>query len=163
MKRAASVFRISSWVISAPVLIFSLFVGKGAEAVAGCKHTKKRFNCVDFVKNYDGDSLTFDISKVHPIIGKQIRVRLAGVNTAERKSLDSCERDVAYRAQAFVKQELSQAKRIDLVGIGRGKYFRVLADVIYDKKSLAETLLHRRLAVHYDGGTKPLIDWCHFF
>ena len=40
----------------------------------------------------------------------------------------------------------------------RGKYFRIVADVYYDGKSLADVLLKNNLAVRYDGETKTK-DW----
>ena len=53
---------------------------------------------------------------------------------------------------------LSQAGRIDLVDVGRGKYFRILADVVADGKDLSAILLEKGLAVRYKGGRKK--RWC---
>jgi micrococcal nuclease len=39
-----------------------------------------------------------------------------------------------------------------------GKYFRLVADVYYDGKKLADILIKNKLAVEYDGGTKAK-DW----
>ena len=51
------------------------------------------------------------------------------------------------------------AERVDLKNIERGKYFRIVADVIVDGESLADILIETGLAVPYDGGTKGK-DWC---
>ena len=160
MKKATNVFGMSFVALAILGLISIFTFGQTALAAANCKHSRTRLNCVEFVDNYDGDSITFNVSKVHPLIGDHVKIRIFGVNTAEMRSSDACERDVAYRAQALVEKELTKAKRIDLVDVGRGKYFRVLAEVIFDKKSLSQMLLQRRLAVRYDGGTKPIVDWC---
>jgi len=42
----------------------------------------------------------------------------------------------------------------------RGKYFRIVADVSIDGKSLAKSLINAKLAVIYDGGKKTK-DWCN--
>ncbi len=41
----------------------------------------------------------------------------------------------------------------------RGKYFRIVADVYVDGKSLAESLIEANLGVPYYGKTK-IKDWC---
>ena len=125
-----------------------------------CKHSSNRLNCVKFVDNYDGDSITFNIKGVHPIIGNHMKIRVNGVDTAEKRTSNWCEKEVANRAQSLVHERLSKAKRIDLVNIGRGKYFRIVADVIFDGQSLSDMLVQNGYAYKYDGGTKPVTDWC---
>jgi len=44
-----------------------------------------------------------------------------------------------------------------LRNIDRGKYFRIVADVYIDGKSLAQMLLTKGLAKVYDGGKKS--EW----
>ena len=52
---------------------------------------------------------------------------------------------------------MAQAGRIDLVDVGRGKYFRVLASVVADGKDLSAILLAKGLAVRYGGAEKPKV------
>ena len=162
VKKATRVFKIGLLLgVASLTASAALANGDATISAATCRHSDTRFNCVEYVDNYDGDTLTFNIPKVHPLLGHHAKIRIAGINTAEMRSLDPCERDIAYRAQMLVQTELTKAKRIDLVDVGRGKYFRVLADVIYDgNKSLGDLLLRRKLGFRYDGGTKPVIDWC---
>jgi len=127
---------------------------------ANCKHSATRFNCVEYVGNYDGDTLTFDVADVHPLLGKDMKVRVHGIDTAEIRSDDACEREVAAKTQQMVQELISGANRVDLVNVAREKYFRVLADVMVDNRSLAEYLLRKGLAIRYDGGTKPDVNWC---
>ena len=68
--------------------------------------------------------------------------------------------NLAVEAREEVKSLLSKANRIDLVNIGRDKYFRILADVIADGVSIKLILLSKNLAYEYDGGTKAKTDWC---
>lgn len=56
----------------------------------------------------------------------------------------------------------THASHIVLHRSTRGKYFRIVADIIYDGKSLSGYLLDNGLAVRYDGGTKPHVDWCQY-
>jgi micrococcal nuclease len=58
----------------------------------------------------------------------------------------------------LVNSLLKNAKVIELKNMKRGKYFRIVADVYYDGKNLAEILIKNKLAVKYDGGTKTK-DW----
>lgn len=59
----------------------------------------------------------------------------------------------------MVTDILKDAERIDLKNMGRGKYFRIVADVYVDGGNLAETLIDSGMAVRYDGGKKNA-RWC---
>ncbi len=144
------------------IILFMFFTMHNA-AYGGCQHTSDEFSCVEFVKNYDGDTLTFNIQKVHPILGDQMNVRVAGIDSPEMRSGNSCEARLAREAQSEVEKIMKQAHRLDLVRIQRGKFFRVVADVIFDGQSLRDYMLHKKLAVPYDGGHKEDVDWCQFF
>ena len=54
---------------------------------------------------------------------------------------------------------LSDAQVINLHRTGRGKYFRMLADVEFDGQDLATALLNQDLAVKYSGGKRES-HWC---
>ena len=125
-----------------------------------CEHTENRFKCVEPVRNYDGDTITVNIPNVHPLLGDEISVRVMGIDTAEIRTSDDCEKEMAIAAKLFVENEIMNARRIHLYNIERDKYFRIGADVIVDGFSLADKLLEQNLAYRYDGGTKPEVDWC---
>ncbi len=125
-----------------------------------CDHEAKSFRCVKYDRNYDGDTVTFDIPNVHPLFGHNISVRLVGIDTAEIKTKDSCEKKVARTTKNLVESLLKQAKRIDLENVERDKYFRILADVKVDGRSVSEILIKNGLAVPYDGGTRKKVNWC---
>lgn len=101
-----------------------------------------------------------DIPAVHPLIGKKVSVRVNGVDTAEIKTKDSCEKQASRTARRLAKNLLKNAKRIDLENVKRGKYFRIVADVRVDGKLLSELLIKNKLAVAYSGGTKQKVNWC---
>ena len=107
---------------------------------------------------YDGDTFRVDIDSLSPIVGKNIPVRLEGVDTPEINGKCQYEKDLAIEARDFVRNKLSKAKEIKLNEIQRGKYFRVVAKVFIDGVSLEKELLDRDLAYKYKGGKK--INWC---
>ncbi|MCB0412448.1 MAG: thermonuclease family protein [Bdellovibrionales bacterium] len=127
-----------------------------------CHHDNNNFRCVEFVSNYDGDTFRVIIPQVHPFFGEDISVRVIGIDAPEIRTHDECEKRMALKAKEELKELLETSHEITLRSIGKDKYFRVLADVKFDGKDLAEELLKRRLAVPYDGGTKPHTNWCKF-
>lgn len=127
-----------------------------------CDHDDATFRCVKYVKNYDADTITVEIPNVHPLLGKNIPVRVNGIDAPELKGKTPCEKEAARNAQQLVESLLKNAKQIDLNNVGRDKYFRVLADVSADGQSVKALLLKSKLAYEYSGGTKAAINWCSF-
>ena len=112
-----------------------------------------------YVRNYDGDTITFNLPGLHPIIGEKISIRVNGIDTPETRGKCEKEKYDAQQTKEMVADILMDAEQIDLKNIERGKYFRIVADVIVDGESLADILIETGLAVPYDGGTKGK-DWC---
>ena len=108
---------------------------------------------------YDGDTFRVDIDSLSPIVGKNIRIRLNGVDTPEIQGKCQYEKDLALKARDFVRSKLDNAKEIKLTKLQRGKYFRVIADVYVDSVSLEQELLENELAYKYSGGKKS--SWCN--
>ncbi len=125
-----------------------------------CTHTSNSFKCVEYVKNYDADTITFNIPSTHPLLGKKIAIRVYGVDTPELRTKNSCEKKMGYRAKEYVTKLLKKAKKIDLENVKRGKYFRVVADVKLDGVSLNKKLLDAGFAYPYYGKTKKKVNWC---
>ncbi|WP_415062120.1 thermonuclease family protein [Bdellovibrio sp.] len=125
-----------------------------------CHHDDTTFRCVKVLKNYDGDTLTVNIPDVPALIGKNISVRVLGIDTPEIKTKDRCEKEAGRIARNLVASTLKNAQSVELHNIQRDKYFRILADVMVDGRSLKEILLKNNLAYSYDGGTKKHPDWC---
>lgn len=112
-----------------------------------------------FVHNYDGDTLTVDLPGVHPLFGDDISVRISGIDTPEMKGKCAKEKSAAKAAKALVTSLLIKAKRIDLLEVGRDKYFRINGRVVADGVDVGAALVRKALAVPYDGGTKSH-NWC---
>lgn len=151
------------WFLRRAILVVPLFAFLAIPLAAKeetCEHDENTFRCVKYIKNYDADTITFDIPNVHPLLGMKVSIRVRHVDTPEIKGKGKCEKDAARTAQRLVENQLKGAKRIDLQNIGRDKYFRILADVVIDGHQLKDILLKKKLAYAYEGGTKEKIDWC---
>ena len=107
---------------------------------------------------YDGDTFRVNIDSLPPIVGKNIPIRVNGVDTPEIRGKCQYEKDLAFKARDFVRAKLANAKEIKLTNLQRGKYFRVVANVVVDGVSLERELLDNELAYEYSGGKK--LSWC---
>ncbi len=108
---------------------------------------------------YDGDTCRFDIPNIHPLAGKNIPVRLAGIDTPEKHGKCKEEKDLAIQARDLVQTTLEQAQSITLKNAKGGKYFLIVAEVWADGVNVSEVLIQEGVAVPYEGGTKGK-DWC---
>ena len=107
---------------------------------------------------YDGDTFRVDIDSLPPIVGKNIPIRLNGVDTPEIQGKCQQEKNLALEARDFVRNKLANAKEIKLTKLQRGKYFRMVANVLVDGVSLEQELLDNEFAYKYTGGKKS--SWC---
>jgi len=114
---------------------------------------------VEYVRNYDGDTITFNIPNIHPLFGDKISIRVYGIDAPEIRGKCPLEKAKAKRVKTFVRDFLINAKNITLRETQRGKYFRILAKVEADGKDLTETLINNGLAVPYFGSGQKH-DWC---
>ena len=108
---------------------------------------------------YDGDTFRVNIAGYPSIVGDRIPIRINGIDTPEIRGKCTKEKTLARKAKQFTVSKLRGAKVIELRNIQRGKYFRIVADVFTDNKSLADELIKNNLAVRYNGGTK-IKNWC---
>lgn len=107
---------------------------------------------------YDGDTFRVNINDWPAIVGQRVPIRVKGIDTPELRGKCQTEKELARKAKQHTVQLLRGAKIIELQNIGRGKYFRILADVSVDGRDLGESLVKNGLAVKYYGVAK--IDWC---
>lgn len=123
---------------------------------------KENFGAIkisEIVSIYDGDTFRVNIDDYPPIVGKNISIRINGIDTPEKRTKCKKEKILAQRAKELTVQMLTNAKEIKLLNTKRGKYFRIVADVYVDDVSIADTLIKNNLAVPYNGGTKTK-NWC---
>ena len=131
----------------------------GGSTTVNAKQKFGDYEEVIYVRNYDGDTITFNLPNLHPIIGNKIAIRVNGIDTPEIRGKCDKEKYDAEQAKGMVEEFLKDAERIDLKNMERGKYFRIVADVYADGENLAEALIDSGMAVRYDGGKKNA-RWC---
>jgi len=117
------------------------------------------FNNVKFIKNHDGDTFTFFLGENLPELFQTMKVRLYGIDTPEVGTKNLCEKQKGLMVRDFAKNELIQAKQINLVNCSADKYFRILCRVEYDGKDLTNELLNRGYGYAYYGDKKKVIDY----
>ena len=120
------------------------------------------FRVTKIVKVLDGDTIDVLIDLGFDLFKKE-RVRIAGVDTPEKRTRDLEEKELGIDATNWLKEKLEGAIsgdddlviRTELVG-GTGKYGRLLGwCYIGDSElSLNEQMITEGYAWEYDGGTK---------
>ena len=120
------------------------------------------FRVVEINRVVDGDTIDVTIDLGFDLYKKE-RVRVAGVDTPEKRTRDLEEKALGYDATNWLKDKLDGAIagdddlviRTELVG-GVGKYGRLLGWLyIGDSEvSLNEQMIKEGYAWSYDGGTK---------
>lgn len=111
-----------------------------------------------YVRNYDADTITVTIPHWPSIIGKNISIRVNGIDAPEIRGGTTYSKRLAKQAKAFVRSMLMHTKKIILKNPKRGKYFRIVADVELDGCDLGKLLVKLGYAKVYDGKTKRP-DW----
>ncbi len=72
-----------------------------------------------YVRNYDGDTIRFNLPGLHPIIGEKISIRVNGIDTPETKGKCEKEKCHAKQAQQMVVDFLKDAELINLKNMER--------------------------------------------
>ena len=111
----------------------------------------------------DGDTvdvvldLGFDVSY-------SCRVRLYGIDTPESRTRNKDEKARGKMATAFLKESIEKGKQVVIqtkLKDSKGKYGRVLGEVIVDGKNINQTMVKSHLAVAYYGQSKEDIEIEH--
>ena len=121
------------------------------------------FRVTEIVKVLDGDTIDVEIDLGFDLY-KRERVRVAGVDTPEKRTRDLEEKELGIDATNWLKKKLEDTIagdgdeltiRTELKG-GVGKYGRLLGWLyINDEEvSLNEQMITEGYALPYDGGTK---------
>ena len=120
------------------------------------------FRVIEINRVVDGDTIDVTIDLGFDLFKKE-RVRIAGVDTPEKRTRDLEEKELGIDATYWMEKHLSDAIageedliiRTELVG-GMGKYGRLLGWLyIGDQEtSLNEQMIDEGYAWAYDGGTK---------
>ena len=106
------------------------------------------------LKVRDGDTFMIDIPNIPDVFGKNIAVRIRGIDTPELNDKREDIRKISIQARDELERLLLNAKKITLYNLGRDKYFRLLASVKADNIEVSEYLIKKGLAKKYNGGKK---------
>ena len=120
------------------------------------------FRVVSIDRVVDGDTIDVSIDLGFDLIKKE-RVRIAGIDTPEKRTRDLEEKALGLDATEWMKKNLEDTIagddeltiRTELVG-GMGKYGRLLGWLYVGESdvSLNEIMIEQGYAWAYDGGTK---------
>ena len=120
------------------------------------------FRVTEIVKVLDGDTIDVIIDLGFDLYKKE-RVRIAGVDTPEKRTRDLEEKALGVDATEWLTKQLDGAIsgeddlviRTELVG-GMGKYGRLLGWLYIgdETESINERMIQQGYAWEYDGGTK---------
>ena len=106
------------------------------------------------VKVRDGDTFIINIENVPDVFGKNIAVRIRGIDTPELNDSREEIRNIAIKAKEELERLLTSGEKVILYNLGRDKYFRLLASVKVGDIDVAEYLIKKGLAKSYNGGAK---------
>ena len=66
---------------------------------------------------YDGDTFRVNMDSLPPIVGKNIPIRVNGIDTPEIRGKCQYEKNLALEARDFVRAKLANAKEIKLTNL----------------------------------------------
>ena len=120
------------------------------------------FRVTEINRVVDGDTIDVTIDLGFDLYKKE-RVRVAGIDTPEKRTRDLEEKELGLDATNYLKEKLEETIagdeeltiRTELKG-GMGKYGRLLGWLYIgeDSISINETMINEGYAWPYDGGTK---------
>ena len=109
------------------------------------------------VRVVDGDTIEVDAA-LWPGLTQRVKIRLAGVNTPEKRTRLLCEKTAGIAATEFTQAFVGKGS-ITVDGVRNGKFAgRVLGSIFVDGESLSDALLASGHARVYGGGRRQ--PWC---
>jgi len=113
-----------------------------------------------FVKSVDrvvdGDTIDISIDLGFDLTKKE-RVRLAGIDTPEKRTKNDKEKEMGYQATEFLEMHLMEATKLTVKTEKEGKFGRMLGWLYKsetDTMSINQIMIDKGYAWAYDGGTK---------
>ena len=111
----------------------------------------------------DGDTVDVILDLGFSILHK-CRVRLYGIDTPESRTRDKDEKVRGKLASKFLQDAIDNGKKVVLrskLKDSKGKYGRVLGEIIVDNINLNVSMIEKYLAVAYFGQSKNEIETEH--
>ncbi len=111
----------------------------------------------------DGDTIDVILDLGFSVLHK-CRVRLYGIDTPESRTRNKDEKARGKLAAKFLEDSINNGKQVILrskLKDSKGKYGRVLGEIIVDDININELMVKRYLAVKYYGQSKQDIEAEH--
>tara|TARA_R100000664_G_C2759926_1_gene150343 strand:- start:8541 stop:8972 length:432 start_codon:yes stop_codon:yes gene_type:complete len=111
----------------------------------------------------DGDTIDVVLDLGFDILYKS-RVRLYGIDTPESRTRNLDEKARGKMAGAFLKEAIDKGKKVIIqtkLKDSRGKFGRVLGNVIVDEVNINQSMIENFLAVAYFGQSKAEVEAEH--
>ena len=111
----------------------------------------------------DGDTIDVVLDLGFDILYRS-RVRLYGIDTPESRTRDLDEKARGKMASAFLKEAIEGGDKIVIqtkLKDSRGKFGRVLGNVVVDEENINQSMIDANLAVAYYGQSKNEVEQEH--
>ena len=111
----------------------------------------------------DGDTVDVDIDLGFGIVLAKQRIRLYGIDTPESRTRDKEEKFYGKLAAQFLKDQCKKGSCITLKTHldMKGKYGRILGEIIVDGVNINQLMIEEYIAVEYDGRSKEELQLEH--
>ena len=111
----------------------------------------------------DGDTVDVILDLGFDIFHK-CRVRLYGIDTPESRTRNLDEKARGKMSGSFLKKSVEEGEKVIIqtkLKDSKGKYGRVLGEVVVDNKNINKLMIKKNLAVAYFGQSKEEIESEH--
>jgi len=115
------------------------------------------------VKIVDGDTIDVDIDLGFDIILSKQRIRLYGIDTPESRTRDKEEKFYGKLSTKFLKDQCKNSSNIFIKTHldKKGKFGRILGEIIVDGVNVNKVMVENYMAVEYYGQSKDDIEKEH--
>ena len=120
------------------------------------------YNCT-VTRVVDGDTVDVILDLGFSILHK-CRVRLYGIDTPESRTRDKDEKARGKLAAKYLEDSIKNGTEIILrskLKDSKGKYGRVLGEIIVDNININQSMIEKYLAVRYTGQSKKNVEAEH--
>ena len=120
------------------------------------------YNCT-VTRIVDGDTIDVILDLGFSVLHK-CRVRLYGIDTPESRTRDKDEKARGKLAAKYLKDSIKNGTEIILrskLKDSKGKYGRVLGEIIVDNININQSMIEKYLAVRYTGQSKKDVEAEH--
>jgi len=116
-------------------------------------------------KIVDGDTIKCDIDLGFSTILANQTIRLFGIDTPESRTRDKEEKYYGKLSASFLQDKCPKGSYITLITHldKKGKFGRILGEIIVDNVNLNQQMIEENLAVEYHGQSKVDIEKEHLY